>query len=279
MGKIAFTLLTFHVFISCASWKNNKPKEKMAKDYEIFYEKRAEEREVLLELNDSYLESILRNSCFDDWGEKVYDIKDRLKKVTTKMKPKLWFELGNCYNYVGDFNKALFYYDLVENSGVKDTKILSIVYSNTGEIYSNKKHSDMAVSYFQKAYNLDDPTSLSLFKLGIYSSEWGMYRKSIRHFSELSKRYPKSNLIKYLIGIQYFLLGDEDFLKDKVLSRLDEKYIGAQLLKKALEVKKVNNKMKENFLSELEDLDSPISYFKNFQNLIRQKVKIEDGKV
>ena len=87
------------------------------------------------------------------------------------------------------------------------------------------------------------------------------------------------NLIKYLIGIQYFLLGDEDFLKDKVLSRLDEKYIGAQLLKKALEVKKVNNKMKENFLSELEDLDSPISYFKNFQNLIRQKVKIEDGKV
>lgn len=274
MGKIIQNGFLIFFLCSCSLFKASKPKEVMGQNYEMFYSNVEEKREELVDLNDEFINVLNRDSCFDNWGEKIYDLKEKLKNANQKEKPFLWFRLGNCYNYVGDFKLALFYYNLVESSNTRDTKIQAVMLANLAEIYKSQGQEELAFSYFENSIKLDDPSQLSLFEQALLLSKWGQYKESLKLLKELNKRFPESKLIIYLIGVQYFLLEDFDFVKSKVLNSLDEQYIGAQLLKSALLVGTITRETKENFLSELDDLNSPLKYFEQFRLLIRQKVKI-----
>jgi tetratricopeptide (TPR) repeat protein len=222
--------------------------------------------ENILKTNDPVFLSLKKNTCINNWGKEVFALKKKLRTIKkTSEKVDVWFKLGNCYNYVKDTERVIYYYDLVQGSGTKDTKLLSIIYFNMGQIYELNGQNSLAYSYYENAYKNDDPSSLSLFKLAILELKQREFRLSIKYLNILYKRYPKSNLVNFLIGVNYFHLNEKSAVINKVLPRLDEKSVSKVLLAMALDLSEgMKKKSLEADLSNLEVVFSMHQEFKQY---------------
>ncbi len=210
------------------------------------------------------------HECLDNWQTKVYEIKDRLRKETkAHLRTQLWFKLGNCFNYIENFDLALYYYDLVLGSKTKDTKIKAIVYYNTGQIYESVGQKSVALSYYENAYNLDDPESFSLIKLGVYEHLQAEFEASNKYFTQLLQRYPESELVKFYIGVNYFHLSQIDKIKNKVLPQLDEKSIAKILLMMAIDLE---SEVKKSLANDLNDLEVEFIPYKKFKEYLLSRL-------
>lgn len=266
-------LIQFIFFLALISCAGNKSGRESTLNYD--------EREKLFEyqnrlknlesLNDELVFAFKENTCSADWEARVKKLKDSLYTAKDNKKPYTWFELGNCYMYIKDYKKALFYYELTESSGTKDTKIISSLYYNIGVSYYAVKQFELAKSYFELARKNDDPKALSLFQLSLINLSDGNFKASLQHLMALERKYRKSDLVKYLKGVNYFYMRDINSLRNKVLNRLDEKFLGKALLEVALNITSEQKRVAIINNNTLDNLESDIIYFEKFrQSLLKE---------
>ena len=271
MDKLIYILIAT-LFLSCAGTKSS---DNGVLSYEernrLFnYQKSLKALEIL---NDDIIKAVTTNSCSQEWEKKVKKLKESLYLSPDNKKSTIWYELGNCYLYIQDFKKALFYYELTESSGTKDTKIIASLYYNIGVSYFSVGQLELAKSYFELAKKKDDPKSLSYFQLGLIDLSNGDFRSSLRNLSTLSRRYPQSRLINYLLGVNYFYLRDIKSLRNKVLNRLDEKFFGKALLEVAIDTTSEQKRAKVKNDGVLDRLESEIIYFEKFRLSLLKEIE------
>ncbi len=235
MGKLLIVL--FFIF-SCAGSKNRDPNANLSIEMKDNLYKNQDELEVIKLLKDPFLDRATEANCSKNWGGTLENLKDNLKREKNiKNKAKIWHKLGNCFLLVGQFKKSLFYYDLVEASGLKDTKILSAMYYNMGQIFESVGQVILAKTYYELAYKNDDPKSFSLLKLALLEHSLGEFDLSNSYIKKLIPRFPQSETIRFVMGVNYFHMDKLPLIKSKVLGRLDEKSKSRVLLELAIGTK------------------------------------------
>jgi hypothetical protein len=135
-----------------------------------------------------------------------------------------------------------------------------------GQIYELNGQHSLAYSYYENSYKNDDPSSLSLFKLAILELKQREFRLSIKYLNILHKRYPKSNLVNFLIGVNYFHLNEKSAVINKVLPRLDEKSVSKVLMAMALDLNE--DKKKKSLEADLSNLDVVFSMHQEFKQYL-----------
>lgn len=223
--------------------------------------------EMLLAANDQLFLSYKPEGCVQDWTKYVTPLKDRLKKVVDdKQRYKIWFELGNCYILIGEYKKAIYYYDLVLGLNYKNKVVDSSIYFNLGQLYEMYNRDFLAYSFYQSALESRDKRHYSLLKLGMLEYKQAEFVKSNQYFQQLQRYYPGSDLVRFFIGVNYFHLEKKDQLINKVLTKLDEKSPSRVLLVMALDIaEKKNLKQLE---ADLRNLDLSLSLHKEFKSYL-----------
>ncbi len=272
MDKLVYTIVIFSL-LSCASTKNNGSSELSYEQRDILF-RNIEKIEKDTSSGDVLFIEANKNNCPGKWEQTVQKAKEDLYVAKSKGKAKIWFQLGNCFNYIDDFERSILYYELVESSGTRDTKLLADVNYSLGNIYLKMNQREIAESYFNSARKLDDPKSLSLFQLGILELSDGEYKQSIKKFNDLAKKYPKSNFVQYFIGVNYYYLRELKALHDKVLPRIDDKFLGKSLLEVALKLGSEEGKRKIKEEGILDNIESDNIYFEKFKMNLLQELKI-----
>ena len=269
MDKIIGTLI-FTLFFGCATTKKQETEVYMDADTRKALFSHQNFRDRLVSTKDPIYFYSEQDACFRDWPKKVFKYKKQLRNQKIKSKMNIYFKLGNCYSYIKDFEKAIYYYDMVEASGVKDSKILSVIQYNIGQMYEHRKQYDIAKSYYLNSYRMDEPLSMALFRLSLLELNDYEFGKSLNYLKTLEGRYRQSDIVKFLKGVNYFYLKDISSLKNKVLLQLDDKFEGKVLLEMAKNVllNKDLKSVKED-LSKLE-LKNPIC--KSFQDFLSTEV-------
>lgn len=266
MARIAYLVLSF-ILVACATSKNNKDEEILDVDMRNNLFSTQNNFENIISQKDELFFSMENSSCLNNWVKGVKKYKDRLKKTTkNKVRADSWFHLGNCYNYVNQYNLALYYYDLFISSGVKDNQKYATMYFNMGQIYEKKRQIKLAFSYYKNSLNYGDATKLSLFKLGMLSFKENEFNKSNTYFKQLGKFFPKSSMVKFLVGVNYFHLNSKELLHNKVIKRMDEKSVGRIMLSMASDL--AIGKNKEKLETDLKNLDVTFSLHKQFKSYL-----------
>jgi len=221
---------------------------------------------------DQFLDSVVFDKCFDNWSKEVEQLnrllhsdnqKDRSKKLDA------WYRLGTCHSYVGESNKVIYYYDLLLSENIsKDRK--ANIYHNYGELYEQKSLFVMARASFEESLKFNPGNELSEFKLGLLEMQVGLYEKSSKRLIKISKKYPKSNLIKFYLGMSYYYSGSLDQLKNKVLRLLDEKSDESVLLNFAISLEKNSDK---KTMSDLENFQPSFFVYRDFKEFLLTKYK------
>ena len=252
--------------ISCASTKN-KNEEPLSVSMKNNLYSTQDKFENILKTKDPIFLSLKKNTCINNWGKEVFLLKKKLRTIKKNSeKTEIWFKLGNCYNYVKDTERVIYYYDLVQGSGTKDTRMLSVIYFNMGQIYELNGQHSLAYSYYENSYKNDDPSSLSLFKLAVMEFKQREFRLSIKYLNILNQRFPKSNLVNFLIGVNYFHLNKKTVLINKVLPRLDEKSESKVLMAMALDLSE--EKINKSLEADLKNLEVEFSMHQEFKQYL-----------
>lgn len=260
-------------FLALASCASNKKKDEMAMTIAMKDNLFASQNkfENIIKTNDPLFLSTRKNSCIKNWGKEVFKLKKQLRKASKDHeRVRIWFNLGNCYNYVKQMEQSFYYYDLVLGSGTKDTKLLSVIYYNIGQIYERSGQLTLAYSYYENANKNDDPSSLSIFKLALLEFKQGEYRLSIKYLNQLAKRFPKSEIVRFLLGVNYFHLNEKESIKNKVLPRLVEKSESRILLNMALDLN--NKKLSKSLVGDLENLEVDFKLHRDFKEFLLGKL-------
>ncbi|MBT4792904.1 MAG: hypothetical protein HON90_15115 [Halobacteriovoraceae bacterium] len=227
--------------------------------------------ESISSLKDKVFVGYENKYCLMNWGEAVYKYKDELRRTSkTKRRIKLWFDLANCYNYVGDFGKSLYYYDLIQGVGSTNQKMLSMISFNIGQILELNHQDVSAYSFYQDSLKKGDKSRLSLLKLAFLDYKQHEYEQSLKHLNKLRKYYPRSNLVNFLIGVNYIHLDSKSENINKVLKRIDEKYVGRNLLAMALDV--TNKKFAKDLEVDLKNLDVEFKLHIDFKKYLLSRL-------
>lgn len=265
MAKLSFLLILFFIS-SCSSTRKDE-------DYGLSVKMRDKlfnEQSILEELTETKDQLFLRytpNKCIKDWTKNVESLKQKLKRtVDNKVRQMLWFNLGNCYILIGENKLAMYYYDLVLGLGLNNKRVDSSIYFNMGQIYENANKDFLAYSYYQLAKEKGDKGRLSLFKLAVLEFKQAEYSLSNKYLSDLRRYYPKSDVINFLIGINYFHLGRKRSYLNKVLVQLDEKSVSKVLLLMAMDFSEGKNL--KSLEADLGELDLKLSIHKQFRNYL-----------
>ncbi len=242
MGKL---LIILGILISCAGSKNRGQNANLSISMKDNLYRNQDELELIKLLKDPYLLKAAEVKCSNNWGATVDKYKESLKREKNILnKARLWHKLGDCFLLVGEYKKSIYYYDLVEASGLKDTKILAVMYYNLGQIFESFGQLVLAKTYYELAYKNDDPKSFSLFKLALIEHRLGEFDLSNSYIKKLIPRFPKSESIRFIMGVNYFHMKKLGLIKSKVLSRLDEKSNSRVLLELAIGTKTKQDKEK-----------------------------------
>lgn len=270
MAKIInFLILIF--LISCATSKKDE-------DYGLSVKMRDSlffQQGVFDELQSSKDHLFVRyesSQCLKNWTPTVESLKKKLKHTQkVKERESAWFELGNCYLLVGKYKLALYYYDLVLGLNLNTKHINSAIYFNMGQIYENAEKDFLAYSYYQTSLAQGDNSHLSQFKLGVLEFERAEYTNSNKYFLELLKYYARSDLVRFLVGVNYYHLGKKDLLRNKVLNRLDEKSVSRILLSMALDID--DPKKIKSIEADLKNLEPKLKMHKDFKSYLLSKLE------
>lgn len=251
MARINLVLSLIFLF-SCATNKKKEDLLDIKKREELFSNQRNIDN--LLKMKDVLFATVKsKKTCTQNWLKTVESYKQSLLGLKTdKKRVRIWFKLGNCYNFVGDYKRSMYYYDLVLSQRINDTNILAKLNYNIGQIYELSGQLDIAFSYYKEAFKYDDPSSLSLFKLAMLEFQQAEFESSLIYLNKLSRRIPRSKTVKFLQGVNYFHQNKRSLIRNKVLNSLDEKSVEAILLSIALDIEEGDKKKLETDLENLE---------------------------
>lgn len=150
---------------------------------------------------------------------------------------------ANCYEVVGDYNKAIVTYkELLNKIATTDKPILGYVYNNLGLNYCHKNDFEESLKYFEMAEKFRskfDKVNLgvTLIEKSTVLLKQNLYKEAIETIDEGLNYSIEYNNIEYLIRA-YCILA-EIYEKLNALVELEDVY------KKLIELLKINNDEKE----------------------------------
>lgn len=265
MAKIINFILLM-IITACATAKKDEDYGLTIKQRDILY-KELDILESYKKENDQLFEKHVPTTCSQNWSKSIEELKKNLKvSKNEKERHDLWFQLGNCYALVGENRLAMYYYDLVLGLKLNNKKVDSSVYFNLGQIYENAQKNFLAYSFYKIALENDNANHMARFKLAILESQQAEYSESNKYLIELQRYYPKSNVIQFLIGVNYFHLGKKADFINKVLKKIDEKSHGRILL--AMVIDYSENKNLKHMEADLKNLELNFKIYKDFKSYL-----------
>jgi len=208
----------------------------------------------LFDEKDPMFLSLEKNKCIDNWASEVFSLRKKLRSVKTdKEKFNIFLKLGNCHNYIKDFGQSIYYYNIVLGSKFLTPKISSIINFNLAQMYELSGQGVLAFSLYKESLRLNSKNNLARLKIGILEYQQGEFVASNQHFNKLKTKFPQSEILKFLIGVNYYHMNKLNSLKNKVLNGLDEKSLSSVLLVMARDLS-MKNKQKQ-ILVDLKNLD------------------------
>ncbi len=135
------------------------------------------------------------------------DIIDQYKG--TKAANLAYYYAGVCYANLGQWENAINY---LKNFKSEDLYLNSTKYGLMGDAYMQLNMKDKAVDAYKKSvedYANHLTTPIYLKKLGLVYEDMGQYKKALKVYQELYKKYPASNegrtIEKYIERVKYHL--------------------------------------------------------------------------
>ena len=268
MAKLIL-LLIFLVGCATTSQKDGVSLSIKMKDH-LFSQQRIVER--YKNTNDIFLQSVDFDSCLVKWEEEMEKIKKQLlREENPKKRTLLWYRLGNCYNYVGSYKLSFFYYDLALSDNSLQSSKKSVISYNLARVYARKGQVVLAESFYKDSLK-DDPTnSLALIELSILYTEQGEYIHALNILQKVVSRFKKSDFVRFLIGVNYFGLGDAESLQSKVIPLINDKSSEARLLLIANYFLR-KNKTHEDLLNSLARIETTLPPHRSFRDLLQLRI-------
>ena len=122
-------------------------------------------------------------------------------------------QLGNCYNYLQDYEKSISYYNkilLMVPGDEEAINNLGITYREAGKYYGEQKGDiPTAVKYLEKAYELRPNEYETLRLLGVAYGFQGQHDLAISYFTKALNANPQSAEAHWNLGNAYFYAKDE----------------------------------------------------------------------
>ncbi|MCB0745260.1 MAG: hypothetical protein KDC67_15230, partial [Ignavibacteriae bacterium] len=101
--------------------------------------------------------------------------------------------------------------------------------------------------------------------------EQAEYTISNQYLFKLQRYYPQSNLVNFLIGVNYFHLGKKAKVLNKVLNKLDEKSASRILLAMARDYSAHKNL--KNLEADLKNLELNFPIYKEFKSYLLKQLE------
>ena len=223
-------------------------------------------------IKDEFFTSLKVDACLVKWEEEVAKLKKKLREESADTnKAQLWFDLGNCYNYVGRDKLTLFYYDLALSSKKLNSKQNSVISYNFAQIYGKKNMPVLVESYLRESLNYNPVNSLALVDLSLIYSQQGEHAQALRILSPLKKKFPRSDFVNFLIGVNYFGMADSGGLESKVLKYINDKSSEALMLSVAKDFLNGTRKQEE-LLERLGRIEVTLAPYKSFIDLLQKRI-------
>lgn len=122
-------------------------------------------------------------------------------------------QLGNCYNYLKQYEKAIDYYNKVLTMDPNDKNAynnLGITYRDAGRYYGEEKGDlNKAINYLQKAIPFDPNEYETLRLLGVAYGVSGNNNKAIEFFTKALASRPNNADAMWNLANSYFYAGNE----------------------------------------------------------------------
>lgn len=122
-------------------------------------------------------------------------------------------QLGNCYNYLQEYEKSISYYlkILAMTPGDEEaTNNLGITYREAGKYYGEQKGDlSTALKYLEKAYELRPDEYETLRLLGVAHGVQGRHDKAINFFAKALEKQPENAEAIWNLANAYFYAGNE----------------------------------------------------------------------
>lgn len=264
-------LIAFLFIMGCATSSQNKIKFTNQMQKQLY--KNQENFERVMSYRDSLYSELKKTQCLYKWPQAVEKLNDQLDKTTSQANLRsMWRALGLCYLLVGDNSIALHYFDLYLGTKIISTRQRANVLFNISNMYKEQKLPIVAKSYLRKALQLNPKHKLARYGTGLDELNSGNYLKAIAVFTKLSIENPDSLQLKYSLGISFFLAGDINSLRNKVLVKLDEKdkaRVSFDIASRAFE-----NKISKDQIEDFNDLKFSMGIMNRFKDIVKRKYGI-----
>lgn len=226
--------------------------------------------EIYRSINDPLFAPLKENKCLDEWEKTVEGLIKNLRlSKSNKERVLIWYNLANCYNYVSEYNKAIYYYDLVLTVEKKNKKMLSVATSNIGLIYEIKGLNVLSKSYYERSLAYDKNNHIASYLIAYDYIRQGELVKAEQILSTLMKKLPKSRVVRSTLGVSFVLSDNEYELKSKVLSFFNEKVEEKVLFQ--LSQKLYAGKHSKDDLDDLGELELKFPLLNNFRKFLLNK--------
>jgi len=150
------------------------------------------------------------------FNEKKYQESIKKYEIILKKYPNVIGAINNiglAYEYLGLFDKSIYYYKLSCDKAPKEKTFLN----NLGNIYYKQKDYLMAIKLFEQSYNIDNRQEIMIEKLA-NSLVLANFRKQAELFlRDNLKIFPNNSFLNTLMGNNLIVLGSLkeglDFIK------------------------------------------------------------------
>ena len=232
--------------------------------------------EQMKELREPVFVALGEDKCLLAWEQEVFALKEKLKRSKENDdRVNIWYRLGNCYNYVGQYELSFYYYDLALPALNKRAVEKSTISYNIGRVYHARGNVVLAESYYQEAIQYNLKNNLALVNLALLYSEQGEFKRSNQKLDSILRNTPSSRLARFFQGLNYFHLKDYKSLESKVINRLADTSTEKALLSLARDIARERKGAYQDLKKE--DFDFP--WFKSFKNYLLNKFgKSANGK-
>lgn len=273
MAKIVLLIISV-VFISCATGPKTKVDLSQETKDKLFATQNA--FELYNSLNDPLFANLKNNQCLLDWQKYVFDLNQKMRQVTKNSERiGIWYELGNCYNYIQDYKKSLYYYDLVLSLDKRNKQRNSVILANIGVIYEKQGLDVLARSYYENSLRNNINNHIANYLLGLDHLREGDFRKANDSLETILRKIPNSRLVRSTLGVSFILSDNKFELKNKVFKFFNEKDEETVLFKTAIEF--YDGKVSSNKISDLKDLELKNPIMNSFRKFLLTKFGNENG--
>jgi len=268
MARLIHILILLLVIASCATQKKAGVELPLELKNRLFSTQAS--FELLNSFNDPLFAPLKKNKCINNWEEYVSALNKKLRGTQKNSERVLiWYELGNCYNYVGEYKKAIYFYDLVLSVEKQNDPMLSVITANIGLIYELKGLNILAKSYYEKSISHNGNNFLAKYLIALDHLRQGEFSLANPILEELTQKLPKSRAVFSTLGVSFSLSGSSSELKSKVFKFFNEKEEERVLFEIALKL--FDGKQTKDDLEDLKDLELKFPVLNDYRNFLLNK--------